>query len=68
MSSTNAPGGRWYSTPAAARRAKPRNLTLTPEASAALDWLAEQAGGKGRASSEASDAIVAHATSKGWTR
>lgn len=47
---------------------KPRNLTLTPEAQEALDWLAEAAGGKGRASSEASDAIVAHATSKGWQR
>ena len=35
---------KWYSTPASARRAKPKNLTLSPEAHEALARLAERAG------------------------
>jgi hypothetical protein len=54
----------WHSTPATARKAKPKNLTLTPEAHAALAFLAPA---PGQASYEASAAIVERARAKGWT-
>ncbi len=60
---SNAPGGRWYSTPDAARVNKPRRFTLTPRAAAALAFLAPD---EGQRSSAVCDALIAHAEARGW--
>jgi hypothetical protein len=60
--------GQWYSAPAAKRKAKPKNLTLTPEAHEALAALTSRPGGDS-AAQEASAAICERAERLGvWKR
>lgn len=55
---TNVPRGEWYSTPDAKRHNKPKRLSLTPEAHAALAALVEHVGGaEGQESRLVSEAI-----------
>ena len=54
---TRSPDDPWRSTPSAARKNRMRNLTLTPEVSAALDELAARPGAPS-ASAIASEAIL----------
>ena len=61
---SGAPGGRWYSTPNAARKSPAVRFTLTPEAVAALAFLAPDEGTRSRT---VSDALVALAKARGWT-
>lgn len=62
MSAPRRPGP-WYSTPNEKRRNKAHRFTLTPEALAALAFLAPNDGERSR---EVSAALVERARSKGW--
>jgi hypothetical protein len=61
---TNAPGGKWHSTPPERRKNKPWRGTLTPAARAVLDALTAKLG-PGNESAFVSRAIVALGEAEG---